>query len=79
MSTKTIAIARIAIHAPCVNFVRSTMTSTVPVMPRPTVFTTRERRMRDRSRGWCSVRSARVQCRTMPSWDSVKETNTPTM
>ena len=29
--------------------------------------------------GSCSVRSRRVQCRTMPVWLRVNETNTPTM
>ncbi|MNW54808.1 hypothetical protein D3C74_324270 [compost metagenome] len=79
MSTNTKAIARMAIQAPCVNLVSSTMTRTVPVMPNPIVLTTRERFILVRKRGSGVVRSSRVQCLIIPSWDSVKDTNTPTM
>jgi hypothetical protein len=74
-----IAIARIAIHAPCVNLVMSTTTSTVEVIARPTELMTRDRFIRVRRVGSGSVRRCRVQCRTMPSWLTVKDTNTPTM
>ena len=47
--------------------------------PKPTPLTNRERFIRLRTAGLGSVRSSRVQCRSMPSWDSVNETNTPTM
>ena len=40
---------------------------------------TRLRYIRRRAAGSCSVRSSRVQCRTMPVWLRVNETNTPTM
>ncbi len=39
----------------------------------------RERIMRARAAGSGSVARCRFQCRTMPNWLSVKETNTPTM
>ena len=72
-------IARIAIHAPCVNLVMSTTTSTVAVIARPTELMTRERFIRVRAAGSGSVRRCRVQCRTMPSWLTVNDTKTPTM
>ena len=40
---------------------------------------TRDRIMWRRTAGSVSVRSNRVQCRTMPIWLSVNDTNTPTM
>ena len=55
----------------------STTTSTVPVQRKPMVLITRERSIRRRSCGSVSVRSSRVQCRTMPIWLSVNDTNTP--
>ena len=55
------------------------MTSTVPVQIRPTVLMTRDRIIFRRTAGSVSVRSSRVQCRTMPIWLSVNDTNTPTM
>ncbi len=39
---------------------------------------TRERRIRARAAGRVSAFSSRVQCRSMPSWLTVKDTNTPT-
>ena len=57
----------------------STTSSTVPVHRKPMVLTTRERIIRRRSAGSVSVRRYRVQCRTMPIWLSVNDTNTPTM
>jgi hypothetical protein len=77
--TNSTTIARIAIHAPTTNFVTTTMTSTVPVQVNPMALMTRERIIRRRTSGSVSVRSSRVQCRTMPIWLSVNETNTPTM
>jgi hypothetical protein len=79
MITKITAIATIAIHAPRVNLVTSTMISTAPVMTRPTELITRERIMWLRAAESVSVRSSRVQCRTMPVWLTVNDTNTPTM
>ena len=55
------------------------MISTVPVQMNPMVLITRERCMCRRSALSCSVRSSHVQCRTMPIWLSVNDTNTPTM
>ncbi len=40
---------------------------------------TRERCMCRRTRWSVSVRSSRVQCRTMPVWLAVNEMKTPTM
>ncbi len=40
---------------------------------------TRDRFIRARTAGSGSVRRCRFQCRTMPSWLSVKDTKTPTM
>ena len=39
---------------------------------------TRDRCIRPRATGSVSVRRSRVQCRSMPVWLTVKETNTPT-
>ena len=60
------------------NFESSTMTNTVPVMVSPVALITRDRIIRARTCGLVSVFSSRVQCRSMPSWLTVKETNTPT-
>ena len=54
------------------------MTSTVPVMVRPIALMTRDRFIRARTAGLFSVFSSRVQCRSMPSWLTVNDTNTPT-
>ena len=56
-----------------------TISSTVPVATNPTVLTTRERIIVRRTAGSVSLRSSRVQCRTMPIWLNVNEMNTPTM
>ncbi len=72
-------IAKMAIHAPATNLVTRTTNNTAPVDSNPTVLTTRERIILRRTRGSVSVRSNRVQCRTMPIWLSVNEMNTPTM
>ena len=69
----------IAIHAPARNLVTRTTSSTEPVESSPIVLITRERIILRRARASVSVRSNRVQCRTMPIWLNVKETNTPTM
>ena len=79
MITKKMIIARIAIQAPARNLVISTITSTTAVMPRPKVLISRERNIRRRSAGSCSVFRCRVQCRIIPSWLRLKETKTPTM
>ena len=79
MITNRMTIARIAIHAPATNFVTTTMISTVPVQRRPIALITRDRIMWRRTAESVSVRSSRVQCRTMPIWLSVNDTNTPTM
>src|SRR6267378_1577487 len=79
MITNSALIARIAIHAPARNFVTTTMISTVPVQMKPTVLITRERIIPRRTAESVSVRNSRVQCRTMPIWLSVNDTNTPTM
>src|SRR6202012_2919032 len=72
-------IAKRAIHAPATNFVTRTTNNTAPVESNPIVLTTRERIILRRARGSVSVRSKRVQCRTMPIWLSVNDMNTPTM
>ena len=62
------------------NFVISTMTSTTPVSDPPTALMVwRAAHPAARRPGRVSVRSCRFQCRTMPVWLSVNETNTPTM
>ena len=68
------------IYAPWVNLVTSTMTSTSAVKtradavddPGPVHACAGRRRVG-------GVRSSRVQCRTMPAWLRVNETNTPMM
>ena len=60
------------------NLASSTITSTVPVMVRPMPLITRDRCIRPRTAGSVSVRRCRVQCRSMPVWLTVNETNTPT-
>ena len=72
-------IARMAIQAPARNLVISTTTRTDAVIPRPKVLITRERNIFRRAAGSCSVFRWRVQCRIMPSWLRLNETNTPTM
>ena len=58
----------------------STMISTMPVIVRPIVLITRDRFIRRRcARVAARSRSSRVQCRTMPVWLIVNDTNTPTM
>ena len=77
--TNSTIIAAIAIQAPSRNLVISTTTSTSPVTDRPTPLMTLLRFILARFAGSCSLRSRRVQCRTMPVWLRVNETNTPTM
>ena len=79
MITNSAPIARIAIHAPARNFVTTTTTSTAPVHMQPIALMTRDRCILRRSAASVSTRSSRVQCRTMPIWLSVNDTNTPTM
>lgn len=57
----------------------STITSTTPVQVRPTALTVCERRIRRRLAGSVSLASNRFQCRIMPAWLTVNDTNTPTM
>ena len=57
----------------------STVTSTTPVITAPKPLIAWARRIRRRSAGSVSVARWRRQCRTMPVWLSVKETNTPTV
>jgi len=73
------AIAASAIQAPWLNLVTSTRISTAPVMVRPKPLMPCERRIRRRAAGSVSVDSSRCQCRSMPVWDSVKDTKTPTV
>lgn len=68
-----------AYFAPAWNFVRRTTMSTVADIAAPTALMMRDRCMRDRSLALRSRRRWRVQCRTMPICEVVKETNTPTM
>jgi len=48
---KKMHMARIAIQAPARNLVRSTITNTTAVMPRPNVLIIRERNIRRRAAG----------------------------
>ena len=79
ITTKSTAIAVMAIHAPWVNLVINTTISTVPVTSVPKALMARLRCMASRLDRSVVVARSRVQCRTMPVWLSVKETNTPTM
>jgi len=79
ISANSAIIAAIAIQAPSRNLVMSTTTSTTAVTDSPTPLMTRLRCILARAAGSRSVRSRRVQCRTMPVWLRVNETNTPTM
>jgi hypothetical protein len=63
-------IAAITIHAPWVNFVTVTITSTTPVAVAPIAFNV----MLRRHPGSRSLH----QRRTMPDWESVKAVKTPT-
>ena len=47
-------------------------------MVSPIPLITRDRCILPRTAGSVSVRSSRVQCRSMPVWLTVKDTNTPT-
>ena len=68
------------IHAPRVNLVTRTMMSTEPVITKPTALIMRLRSMLRRSLGErLLVRSSRFQCRIMPNWLRVNDTNTPRM
>ena len=66
-------------YAPCVNLVASTMTSTSEVTHAPSALIARERCIVPRARVEAETASRCVQCRTMPAWLSVNETNTPMM
>ena len=61
------------------NFVISTITSTMPVIAAPNPLMACERRIRRRAAGSVSVASSRFQCRSMPVWLSVNEVKTPTV
>jgi hypothetical protein len=78
MPTNSAGIAMVTIHAPCVNFVMSTITRTTPVNTAPVALSTCERRI-DARRPAAAVCSSVRQCRTMPHWLSVNETKTPMM
>ncbi len=79
ITTKSTTMARMAIHAPCVNFVISTTTRTVPVTVSPRALIVRLVRIRRRRAASCSVRRRRFQWMTIPVWLAVNETKTPTM
>ena len=55
------------------------MTSTAPVTNAPTVLMARERIIRSRTAESVTPRSSRFQCRIIPVWLQVNDTNTPTM
>ncbi len=57
----------------------STTTSTTPVTPAPSALMTRLRCIRRRWLRSDVVRRLRFQCRIMPIWLVVNDTNTPTM
>lgn len=77
--TQSTIAASTASHAPSVNLVASTITRTRPVTTAPSALITRAVWWRRRGAGSRSVRSSLFQCRTMPSWESVKAVNTPRM
>ena len=80
MMTKMMPIATMAIQAPARNLVISTMTSTTAVKQNPMALIVWLRRIIwRRTAASFSLRSNLFQCRIMPIWQSVNETNTPTM
>ena len=62
-------MSRITSQAPCVNLVVAMISATMPVVTAPAPFST----ARNGQRGPRS----RNQKRTIPSWESVNDTNTP--
>ena len=79
MSRYSSGMAMTTIHAPCTNLVTSTRTSTTLVAAAPVRLIACERCMARRVRPPAAVRSSPLQCRTMPAWLSVNDTNTPMM
>src|SRR5436309_1184624 len=69
-------IAAMTIHAPCLNFVYVTTTSTTNVAVAPIPLMTMERRQPRAALG--PLRFSFSQCRTIPVCDSVNDVNTPT-
>ena len=61
------------------NLVASTITSTRAVTAAPSAFTARDRCILRRTEVEIATGNRLVQCRTMPAWLRVKETNTPMM
>ena len=74
-------MAMTTIQAPWVNLVIRTMTSTSAVVTAPSALTASARLHPPGRPGLpCSADGSRLsQCRTMPAWLRVKETNTPMM
>jgi hypothetical protein len=79
MANQMTAIAATAIQAPSANLLITTMTRTAPVTNAPTVLMVLDRIIRSRWALSVVVFSSRFQCRIMPVWLQVNETNTPTM
>ena len=79
MVTKSSGMAMVTIQAPWVNFVIRTMTRTIAVKVAPMALIAWERRILARELLEAPLVSSRCQCRTMPSWERVKETKTPMM
>ena len=79
MVTKSSGMAMVTIQAPWVNFVIKTMIKTMAVKVAPMALIACERRILVRELLDVPPVSSRCQCRTMPSWERVKETKTPMM
>ena len=77
MSTERTGIARKTSHAPCVNFVIVTTTSTSIVKHAPSPLIASP--VMASWRRVCRPLSTPRQWRTMPSWPSENDTNTPMM
>ena len=79
MVTKSSGMAMVTIQAPWVNFVIRTMIKTMAVKVAPTALIACERRILGRELLEVPLASSRCQCRTIPSWERVKDTKTPMM
>ena len=77
MVTKSSGMAMVTIQAPWVNLVIRTMIKTKAVKVAPVALMARARQILVRELVEVPLVSSRCQCRTMPSWERVKETKTP--
>ena len=79
MVSQITGIATTTIQAPLANLLISTMTRTTPVKQAPIVLIVRDRYILRLVARSVTVRSRRFQCRIMPVWLQVNDTNTPMM